>query len=67
MLVKTVFSFVSVGTELSSISNTGKPLWRRALENLGGKEVFQTISAVGLNNTKGMVSGRLGDGNEVGY
>ena len=68
VLVKTAFSFVSVGTELSSVSNTGKPLWRRALENPSEvKKVFKTISAVGLNNTKGMVSGRLGDGNEVGY
>jgi predicted dehydrogenase/threonine dehydrogenase-like Zn-dependent dehydrogenase len=68
ILVRTAFSFVSVGTELSSVSNTGKPLWRRALENPSEvKKVFKTIRAVGLNNTKGMVFGRLGDGNEVGY
>lgn len=68
ILVKTAFSFVSIGTELSSVHNTGKPLWRRALENPSEvKKVLKTISTVGLNNTKDMVLGRLADGNEVGY
>ena len=59
VLVKTAFSFVSIGTELSSVHNTGKPLWRRALENPSEvKKVLKTISTVGLNNTKDMVLGR---------
>jgi len=68
VLVKTAFSFVSIGTELSSVNNTGKPLWRRALENPSEvKKVLNTLKTVGLKNTQGMVAGRLGDGNEVGY
>jgi len=68
VLVKTAFSFVSVGTEVSSVNNTGKPLWRRALENPAEvKKVFDTLKNIGLSNTKGIVAGRLGDGNEVGY
>lgn len=68
VLVKTAFSFVSIGTELSSVHNTGKPLWRRAIENPSEvRKVLKTISTVGLNNTKNMVLGRLADGNEVGY
>ena len=67
VLVKTAFSFVSIGTELSSVHNTGKPLWRRAIENPSEvRKVLKTISTVGLNNTKNMVLGRLADGNEVG-
>ena len=68
VLVKTAFSFVSIGTEVSSLKNTGKPLWRRALENpMEVKKVFKTIQSIGLNNTHGVITGRLNDGNEVGY
>ena len=33
VLVQNMYSTISVGTEMSSITNTGKTLWKRALEN----------------------------------
>ena len=33
ILVRNHHSFVSIGTEISSVKNTGKALWERALEN----------------------------------
>jgi threonine dehydrogenase-like Zn-dependent dehydrogenase len=68
VLVETAYSFVSIGTEVSSVNNTSKPLWRRALENPAEvKKVLTTLKSVGLRNTQGMIAGRLEDGNEVGY
>ena len=68
VLVRNAFSFMSVGTETSSLVNTAKPLWKRALENPPELiKLRDTISNIGFKNTKELVSGRLLDGNEIGY
>ena len=68
VLVSNVCSFVSVGTEKSSIKNTTKPLWKRALENPSEvRKVFETVNKIGLKNTNAIVKGRLAEGNAVGY
>jgi len=68
ILVKNHFSCISPGTELDSISNTAKPLWKRAIEN--PTEVQKVIAAVtsqGIQKTREVIKGKLDTGNEVGY
>ena len=67
-LIKNIFSCISSGTEMSSIQNTSKPLWKRGLEN--PKDVKKVINAVinqGLNKTAQVIKGRISSGNQVGY
>jgi len=68
ILVKNHFSCISPGTEMDSISNTAKPLWKRALENpTEVKKVITAVSNQGIEKTKQVIKGQLSAGNEVGY
>ena len=68
VLVRNYYSCISAGTEMSSISNTAKPLWKRALDNPDeAKKALQIITDQGLKKTTQMIKGRLDSGNVVGY
>jgi len=59
-VVRVIFSFVSSGTESSSLINTAKPLWKRALEN--PEEVKKAILSYrnkGLSSTATVIKTRL--------
>ena len=68
LLIKNLFSTISVGTEVSSIKNTEKPLWKRAIENPDeAKKALKIIADQGLIKTTQFIKGRLDAGNAVGY
>ncbi len=68
LLVRTYFSCISVGTEMSSVKNTSKPLWKRAIENPEEvKKAFKMVRDQGVKKTRQVVEGRLGAGNAAGY
>jgi len=68
LLVRTDHSCLSVGTEMSSIGASGRPLWRRAL-----KEPENVVKAVkmaateGIARTYSVVTGQLSAGSPTGY
>jgi predicted dehydrogenase/threonine dehydrogenase-like Zn-dependent dehydrogenase len=68
VLVRVVWSCVSVGTELASIAMSGLPLYRRALkqpENV--RKVLDAARDQGLARTVKRVRGRLASGLPIGY
>lgn len=68
LLIRTYFSCISVGTEMSSVKNTSKPLWKRAIENPEEvKKALKMVRGQGVKKTRQVVEGRLGAGNAVGY
>ena len=68
VLVQNLYSTISVGTEISSITNTAKPLWKRALENPNeAKKAMKIYSEQGYKKTSQLIKGRLDAGNSVGY
>jgi predicted dehydrogenase/threonine dehydrogenase-like Zn-dependent dehydrogenase len=68
VLVQNMYSTISVGTEMSSITNTGKTLWKRALENPSEvKKAVKIFSDQGYKKTSQLIKGRLDGGNAVGY
>ncbi len=68
LLIRTHSSCISVGTEMSSVRNTSKPLWKRAVENPEEvKKALRMMSGQGVRRTRRVVEGRLGAGNAVGY
>jgi len=68
LLIRTCFSCISVGTEMSSARNTSKPLYKRAIENPEEvKKAFRMMRVQGVKKTRQVVEGRLEAGNAVGY
>jgi predicted dehydrogenase/threonine dehydrogenase-like Zn-dependent dehydrogenase len=68
VLVKNMYSTISVGTEMSSIVNTAKPLWKRALENPAeAKKAMKILTDQGYMKTSQLIKGRIDAGNAVGY
>ncbi|NQU87002.1 MAG: Gfo/Idh/MocA family oxidoreductase [Mariniphaga sp.] len=68
ILVKNYYSCISPGTEMDSISNTAKPLWKRAVENPAEvQKVLAAVSNQGIQKTREVVKSKLDSGNEVGY
>ena len=68
LLIKTRYSCISVGTEMSSIVNTSKSPFRRALENPDqAKQAVKIITEQGISKTKQIVKDKLNAGNAVGY
>ena len=68
ILVRVHYSCISPGTELSSVRNTSKPIWKRALEK--PEEVNKALKMVaeqGVSRTRQLIEGRLQAGNPVGY
>lgn len=68
VLVKVMYSCVSVGTEMSSLKMSSLPLYKRALkqpENV--KKVLEMVKNQGLQKTLDRVSGKLAAGAPTGY
>ena len=68
ILIRTVASCISAGTELSSIQTSEKPLIKRALEQPEKvKKVFNWIKKDGILNTYKQVQNELNVGITLGY
>lgn len=68
LLIKVVNSCISAGTEISSVSMTGKSLIRRALDQPDQvKEVLNFIKERGISKTIAKVRGQLDGGKPTGY
>ena len=68
VLIKVVNSCISAGTEISGVSNSGKSLIRRALEQPENvKKVISMIKSDGIASVYAKVKGKLDSGNPTGY
>lgn len=68
ILIKVVNSCISVGTEMSGVTNSGKPLIKRAIEQPANvMKVFNMAKTVGIEKTIAKVKGTLDAGNTTGY
>ena len=68
VLVAVHYSCISAGTEISSLKNSGSPLWQRAIQQPQNvKKVLQSVNNIGLARTYSLVTGQLSAGNPTGY
>lgn len=68
LLIKVVNSCISAGTEMSGVTNSGKPLIKRALEQPAQvAKVLNMAKSVGIQKTLSKVKGTLDAGNPTGY
>ncbi len=68
ILVRVQNSCVSVGTELSSLSSSGSPLWMQAWKYPEKvRKVFGNIKENGLESTFTKVKGKIQEGTPLGY
>lgn len=68
VLVAVDHSCISIGTEVSGLKGSGKPLWRRALEKPEHiKKVADMVLAHGLQKTKSLIKGKLEASSSTGY
>lgn len=68
ILVAVSHSCISVGTEMSSVRNSGMPLYRRALAQPDNvKRVIEMARDQGIKRTMDRVSGKLAAGSPSGY
>jgi predicted dehydrogenase/threonine dehydrogenase-like Zn-dependent dehydrogenase len=68
LLIKVVNSCISVGTELGTVSNSGIPLIKRALQQPQNvKKVLDSIRTKGLAKAYAKVSSELEAGKPIGY
>jgi predicted dehydrogenase/threonine dehydrogenase-like Zn-dependent dehydrogenase len=68
VLVRTVNSCISIGTEMSGVKASGVPLWKRALRDPGKvKKVLGMVATQGIAKTRHHVEGKLGEGRPTGY
>ena len=68
VLVRTLFSCVSVGTELAGVAQSSMPIWRRALaERCRVAQVVGMAKSIGVMNTIDFVQNKLGAGRPLGY
>lgn len=68
LLIKLVNSCISAGTEMSNVGETGKPLYKRALEQPEQvKEVLNFARQNGLKKTFQRIKGTLDGGKPTGY
>ncbi|NAX16850.1 MULTISPECIES: bi-domain-containing oxidoreductase [unclassified Vibrio] len=68
LLIKVVNSCISAGTEMSGVTNSGKPLIKRALEQPAQvAKVLNMAKSVGIQKTLAKVKGTLDAGNPTGY
>lgn len=68
VLIKTAYSCISAGTEMSSVQNSGTPLYKKALqqpENV--KKVFESIKNKGVTKVVQKIKGELNSGKTIGY
>jgi len=68
VLIKVVNSCISAGTEMSGVTNSGKSLIKRALEQPAQvAKVINMAKSVGISKTIAKVKGTLDAGNATGY
>jgi predicted dehydrogenase/threonine dehydrogenase-like Zn-dependent dehydrogenase len=68
VLIKVFYSCISAGTEMSSVSMSGKPLYKRAFEQpLNVVKVVDMARTVGISKTIAKVRGVLDGGSTTGY
>jgi predicted dehydrogenase/threonine dehydrogenase-like Zn-dependent dehydrogenase len=68
LLVRTLFSCISTGTELSAVVNSGMPLYRRALKQPEqARRVLSMMKEQGIRRTFDRVRGKLAAGSPSGY
>lgn len=68
ILVKVAYSLISIGTEMSAVTSSGKSLVQRAVEQPEKvKQVFQNIRQVGLRKTLDRVTNKLSEATPIGY
>ncbi len=68
VLIKVVNSCISAGTEMSGVTNSGKSLIKRALEQPAQvAKVINMAKSVGITKTLAKVKGTLDAGNATGY
>jgi threonine dehydrogenase-like Zn-dependent dehydrogenase len=68
ILVKVLYSCVSVGTEMASVKMSGLPLYKRALKQPQNvKKVLELVKEQGLTKTLKRVQGKLTAGSPTGY
>ena len=68
VLVRTVNSCISIGTEMSGVRASAVPLWKRALKERDKvKKVLNMVAEKGIVQTRELVKGKLDSGALVGY
>ena len=68
LLIKLVYSCISAGTEVSNVGDTGKPLYKRALEQPDQvREVLNFVRTNGIEKTIQKIKGTLDGGKPTGY
>jgi len=68
ILVQVQNSCVSIGTELSSLSSSGSPLWVQAWKYPEKvRKVFGNIKENGFESTLTKIKGKMQDGTPIGY
>jgi predicted dehydrogenase/threonine dehydrogenase-like Zn-dependent dehydrogenase len=68
LLIKVVNSCISAGTEISGVSNSGKSLIKRAMEQPENvKKVLNMVKSDGIARVYTKVKGKLVGGNPTGY
>ncbi|QWR78709.1 bi-domain-containing oxidoreductase [Candidatus Magnetomonas plexicatena] len=68
VVVRTVFSAISSGTELTGIKHGATPLWERALrEPEKIKQAVGMAAQRGIKSTYSLITDKLNAGNPVGY
>jgi predicted dehydrogenase/threonine dehydrogenase-like Zn-dependent dehydrogenase len=68
ILVRTVCSCISTGTELSGLRSTSMPLWKRALKNPDKlKKAVAMMASQGFSSVWNNVQGKLAAGSPTGY
>ena len=68
VLVRTAFSCVSVGTEMSGVKASNLPLWKRALDRPDQiRRVVRMVATDGLARTRDAIQSRLAQASPIGY
>jgi len=68
VLVAVSHSCISVGTEMSGITSSGTPLWRRALKDPWKvRKAIEMVATKGFSHTTSVVRGELNAGSATGY
>lgn len=68
VLVAVRHSCISIGTELSGLTSSGLPLWKRALKQPANvQKALSSARAIGPARTWSMIRGQLVGGNATGY
>jgi predicted dehydrogenase/threonine dehydrogenase-like Zn-dependent dehydrogenase len=68
LLIKTIYSCISAGTELGSIQNSGTPLIKRALKQPDNvKKVLKTINDQGIFKAYSKIKSEVNSSKSIGY